>query len=106
MNKLKLIFASALAAIITIIFVVIITIWAELSIPLKDWLKNFSGHHWVSKSIFSVLLYVVAMAIFYWTSRNPSEILLRKILFFILVFMALGTIVITAFYTGHNYGFF
>lgn len=106
MNKLRLIFASALATIITIIFVVIITIWAELSIPLKDWLKNFSGHHWTSKSIFSVILYAATTAIFYWIPHNPSEVLLRKTLFFILVSILLGIIAITAFYAGHHFGFF
>lgn len=106
MNKLRLIFGSALAAIITIIFVVTITIWAELSVPLKDWLKNFSGHHWTSKSIFSVILYAAATAIFYRISRNPSDVLLRKTLFFVLVFAALGIIVLTAFYAGHSYSFF
>ena len=106
MNKLRPIFASALAAIITIVFVVVITVWAELSIPLKDWLKNFSGHHWTSKSIFSALLYVAATVIFYWSFRNPSEVVLRKLLVFLLVFMVLGVLGITAFYTGHHLGFF
>lgn len=106
MNKPRLIFASALAAIVTIVFVVVITIWAELSAPLKDWLKNFSGHHWTSKSIFSVLLYAAATAVLYRGFRDPSEDILRKALVFILVFTALGTIVLTAFYTGHHFNLF
>ena len=106
MNKLRPIFASALAAIVTIVFVVVITVWAELSIPLKNWLKSFSGHHWTSKSIFSALLYVAATVIFYWSFRNPSEVVLRKLLVFLLVFMVLGVLGITAFYTGHHLGFF
>ena len=106
MNKPRLIFASALATIITIVFVVIITVWADLSIPLKNWLKSFSGHHWTSKSIFSALLYAAATAIFYWSFRNPSEAILRKSLILLLVFMALGVLSITAFYTGHHLKFF
>ena len=106
MNKLRPIFASALAAIVTIIFVVVITIWTDLSIPLKNWLKNFSGHHWTSKSIFSALLYMAATVIFYWSFRNPSEVVLRKLLVFLLVFIVLGVLSITAFYTGHYLKFF
>ena len=106
MNKPKLIISSTYAAIVTIIFVVIITIWAELSVPLKDWLKNFSGHHWTSKSIFSALLYLVATALSYWGFRNPSGALLHKMLVFLLVLTALGTIIIAAFYTGHHFKFF
>ena len=106
MNKPRLISASALAAIITIVFVVVITIWAELSIPLKNWLKSFSGHHWTSKSIFSALLYVAATVIFYWSFRKPNEVILRKLLVFLLVFIVLGVLSITAFYTGHHLGFY
>src|SRR3989344_3814960 len=98
MNKSKLIISSACASIITIIFVVIITIWAELSVSLKEWLKNFSGHHWTSKSIFSILLYLVAMTLSYLGFYNTSEVLLRKMLIFLLIFTVLGIITITAFY--------
>ncbi|OGM98811.1 MAG: hypothetical protein A2915_01505 [Candidatus Yanofskybacteria bacterium RIFCSPLOWO2_01_FULL_41_34] len=106
MNKPRLISASALAAIITIVFVVVITIWAELSIPLKNWLKNFSGHHWTSKSIFSTLLYSAATAIFYWSFNDPSGAVLRKSLVFLLIFIILGILGVTAFYTGHYLKFF
>ena len=106
MNKPKLIISSAYAAIITIVFVVVITIWAELSVPLKNWLKNFSGHHWTSKSIFSVLVYTVVTALSYFTFRNPSDARLRKVLVFLLISSALGIIILTAFYTGHNFNLF
>jgi len=106
MNKPKLIISSAYAAIITIFFVVVITVWAELFAPLKDWLKNFSGHHWTSKSIFSVLLYVVATALLYWVFYSSNEDRLRKALIFLLVSWVLGTVFLTAFYTGHNFNLF
>jgi len=106
MNKPKLIISSAYAAIITIIFVVVITVWAELFAPLKDWLKNFSGHHWTSKSIFSVLLYVIATAVLYRTFHNLNEARLQKTLVFLLISTVLGTIILTAFYTGHHFNLF
>jgi len=106
MDKPKLIISSAYAAVITIIFVVVITVFAELSAPLKNWLKNFSGHHWTSKSIFSALLYLVATALLYWTPLNPNENRLRKALVFLLIFLALGAITIAAFYTGHHFKIF
>ena len=103
MNKPKIIVSSAYAAIITIIFVVVITIWAELSVPLKDWLKNFAGHHWTSKSIFSVLLYAVATVVLYLSPHKHADDRLKKILGFVLVSTALGTVIITLFFTGHNF---
>ncbi len=106
MNKPKLIISSAYAAIITIVFVVVITIWAELSVPLKDWLKNFSGHHWTSKSIFSVLLYAVATILLYLSPHKDNDNHLKRALGFLLVFTILGTIIITLFFTGHNFQLF
>jgi len=105
-NKPKLIIASAYAAIITIVFVAVITVWAELFAPLKDWLKNFSGHHWTSKSIFSVLLYAVATAVLYRARYTPNEDRLRKALVSLLISLVLGIIVLATFYTGHHLNFF
>ncbi|MEK7122122.1 MAG: hypothetical protein AAB807_00945 [Patescibacteria group bacterium] len=106
MNKPRLIFSSACAAIITIAFIVIITIWAELSAPLKDWLKNFSGHHWTSKSILSVLSFAVVAAIFYFLSGQPSDNRLKKTLEFLLIAAAFGIVIITAFFIGHHFRLF
>lgn len=106
MNTPRLIFASAVAAIATIVFVVVITIWAELSVPLKDWLKNFSGHHWTSKSIFSALLYAGVTVIVYGLFHNPGEVRLRRTLVFLLASTTLGSIILTAFFTAHHFRLF
>jgi|SRR3989338_7685741 len=106
MNKPRIIFSSALAAIITNAFIVIITVWAELSAPLKDWLKNFSGHHWTSKSIFSFLLFMIIAALLYFLSSQSGENRLKRILIFLLISIVLGVIIITAFYTGHHFQLF
>ncbi|MEK7589007.1 MAG: hypothetical protein AAB479_00030 [Patescibacteria group bacterium] len=105
MNKPKLINSSAYAAIITIVFIVVITIWAELSISLKDWLKNFSGHHWTSKSIFSALLFAVAAVVIYLLPHKYND-RLKGTLVFLLISTALGTVILTAFYTGHHFRLF
>jgi|SRR3989344_3709175 len=106
MNKPKLIISSAYAATVAIIFVVVITVWAELSPPLKNWLANFSGHHWTSKSIFSVGMYAVATVVLYFILHEPNDTSIRKALFLLLVLVVLGVIIITLFYTGHHFGFF
>lgn len=105
-KKLKLITSSAYAALITVIFVVAITVFAELSAPLKDWLKNFSGHHWTTKSIFSVAVYAVATAVFYSLLKSGSGGGARRSLALILWGTALGTIALTLFFTGHHFGVF
>lgn len=105
-HKLKLITASAYAAFITIIFVVVITVFAELSAPLKDWLKNFSGHHWTTKSIFSVAVYAVATVVCYAVLRGGEGGGARRSLVLLLWGTALGTIILALFFTGHHFGVF
>ncbi|MEK7524614.1 MAG: hypothetical protein AAB588_06340 [Patescibacteria group bacterium] len=106
MNKPRLIAASATSAIITIVFVVVITIWAEFSVPLKDWLKNFSGHHWTSKSIFSLLLFAAASIVVYASPYKYSDERLKRTLQLVLIFTVLGTAALTLFFTGHHLGVF
>lgn len=98
--------ASACAAIITIVFVVLITIWAELSASLKDWLKNFSGHHWTSKSIFSALLYTLDVMILYFAPLTYDAGRLKRTLGWLIGFTALGTLILTLFFTGHHFKLF
>lgn len=98
--------ASGYAAIITIVFVVIITVWAELSVPLKDWLKNFSGHHWTSKSILSALLYGLDVIILYLSPLTYDARRLKKTLGWLIAATALGTIILTLFFTAHHFKLF
>ena len=91
---------------VTIVFVVVITVWAEFSVPLKDWLKNFSGHHWTSKSIFSLLLYVLMTTVLYFSPQKESEQKIDRALGLLLAFTLLGTAAITLFFTGHNFKIF
>ncbi|OGD90843.1 hypothetical protein A3D81_01750 [Candidatus Curtissbacteria bacterium RIFCSPHIGHO2_02_FULL_40_17] len=51
--------ATVLSAILTIIYITVITVAGELYPPLKEFLaKNFS-HHWIGKSITAILVFVV-----------------------------------------------
>ena len=106
MNKPKLVISSAYAAILSILFVVIITIWAELSAPLKNWLTNFSGHHWTSKSILSILIYIIATVLIYLLPQKKTQEHIKNAVVSILVYVVLGTIALALFFTGHHFHFF
>jgi len=53
------------ALIAAMIFVTAITIVSDLYLPLKDWLKNTHGHHWVGKGIWTVILFLFFAVISY-----------------------------------------
>jgi|SRR3989344_2934045 len=74
MNKnLKLTNALISGAIVTIIFVVIITIFADLYLPLKDLLKQYFWHHWVAKGILSVIIFLFSACVKYTFSKETLE---------------------------------
>jgi len=106
MNKLRTIRASALSASITALFVVAITIFAEVNAPLKDWLKGISGHHWTTKSIFSVVLYIAVLFIFYSIFKANDSEKTKKALNIAIWSSILGALLIFLFYTGHHIGLY
>lgn len=99
MRNIKLLFASSMASVLVVVFVAAITILAELFPPLKTVLKNFSGHHWVSKSILVVLIYSVALAIFYLAPGNISHQTVRRSLVFLIIMSIASAVAIFIFFT-------
>lgn len=60
--------SMSLSVILSVIVTTAITIWAEFSVPLKDFLKSITGHHWVTKSILSIIIFFGVYLI-----ARPSE---------------------------------
>lgn len=102
MKKSRLIYASSVAAFINAIFVTAVTIAAELNTPLKDWLKELSGHHWTSKSILSIALYIITLLLVYAILQDVSSRKVRNAVSFATWSAFAGSILIFAFFTGHH----
>lgn len=98
MDKLKPIWASAFSATITIIVVVAMTISAELSVPFKNWLAGFSGHHWVTKSWISALMFALFFCAFRFLGKPVGESQTKKALIALQVASLLGFLAILGFY--------
>jgi len=82
-----------------------LTIWAEFSVPLKDWLKSVSGHHWTTKSIFSILLFILFTIIFFLALSNRED-KVRTVLRNLAVTTIMGVVVLTLFFSGHHFKWF
>ncbi|OGF74120.1 hypothetical protein A2W48_02190 [Candidatus Giovannonibacteria bacterium RIFCSPHIGHO2_12_44_12] len=99
MDKLKSIYASACSAIATIIAVVAMTIGAELSPEFKNTLAGFTGHHWVTKSWVTIILFVLLFYVFRLIGKSASDSQTKKALFALGVIAILGFLAILGFYT-------
>ena len=98
MDKLKSIYASAYSAAITIAVVTAVTVGAELSPAFKAWLTGFTGHHWVTKSWMSLIIFILSYGIFRITNKSATDIETRKALFVLETTAIAGFFIILGFY--------
>lgn len=54
---MKRIRSMSLALILTVVFISAVTIAGELSEGVKNILKALTGHHWITKSLLSLILF-------------------------------------------------
>jgi hypothetical protein len=103
MNAPRLTLASIIAAKISIIYVVVITIAAELSPVLKTILKNITGHHWITKSLSSLILYLLLLFLIYFLAKTPGDAKLNKYIMLLFWTSILGTLVLILFFAWHYF---
>jgi len=101
MTKLRLLYASSWSATIAVLFATIITILGELSQPFKDWLKSVTGHHWTTKSWFTVGVYAVFLLIIYALKREPSDTQIKSGLKRLIAVAIIGALALFIFFVWH-----
>jgi hypothetical protein len=95
MNRIN---SVSVATIFTIILTTIVTIYAEFSEGFKTFLKSLTGHHWITKSVFSV---VVFFAFYLFIKKSDKKIdILREVWKVILVTL-LCSLVLFFFFVWH-----
>lgn len=97
-KKLKIIDSVGFGAIAAVIFVVGATIVAELFSSFKDFLKEFSGHHWTSKGIFAFLVFLAVSFLAYFCRKKTEIDKTAKILFTLGYVSIIGFLAILSFY--------
>ncbi len=53
-------YGALIGATVTVVFITIITVWAELAPGLKTWLANTFTHHWVGKGVLAAAVFFIA----------------------------------------------
>jgi len=91
--------ALSLSTILVIAITAILTIWSELSSTLKTFLASLTGHHWVTKGVFSIILFVILALILSKTTKESKDIWpMAKLVGWITL---LSTLAISLFYVWH-----
>ncbi|MEK6836417.1 MAG: hypothetical protein AABX94_01980 [Nanoarchaeota archaeon] len=96
---MKNIKSMSISTIIIIIITVILTIWADLSKPLKDFLASLSGHHWVTKSLIAIILFIFLNFILSKSINQEKNVFheVKKVIWTTVI----GIITISGFYILH-----
>jgi len=86
------------STILTLCLVVVLTLLSELSNSLKTFLTNITGHHWVTKSAFSLIFFIV---IYLLISKIINDEDVTKQLKYTVIAVILGGLIIFVFYLWH-----
>lgn len=97
-KKDKIAIAVIIAAIVTVIFIVAVTVGADLYPKLKDGLKNTFAHHWIGKGILAAGLFALVSLFMYLTQKNSRPELEAPFLRTLSTIASLGAIVLFAFF--------
>ncbi len=89
------------SAIATIVFITLLTILAELWAGLKGFLAAVTGHHWVTKSVFAL---VVFTAVYLLSPKSKDTEDPARLVAYSLGAAVLGSLAIFLFFVVHFLG--
>ncbi len=92
------VYAFALSASVTVLFIAVLTIWADLYAPLKDWLKTMFTHHWIGKSVLSAALFLILGGMIGLMVSKPDENKIATALWILVGASIVSTLAIWIFY--------
>lgn len=94
--------ALTISAIVNMAVVAVLTVAAEISTPLKGYLADLTGHHWVTKSIIAITGFAVLSVIlqFVVAEESDPESIKKDTNRVIMAFIACSA-VITLYYAWH-----
>jgi cellulose synthase/poly-beta-1,6-N-acetylglucosamine synthase-like glycosyltransferase len=95
--------ALSRSTIFTIILIAIFTIWSGVSKLFKTFLVDITGHHWVTKGVFSLLFFVL-LYFFFSKIYKDSSLNIRKETYYVIGSVILSGLAIFLFYILHFFG--
>ncbi len=94
----RTLYAFAISASVTVLFIAVITIWADLYAPLKDWLKAMFTHHWIGKSVLSAALFLILGGVIGLLTSKVDENKIATALWWLVGCSIIATLAIWGFY--------
>lgn len=102
-KKIKITNSIIIGAIAAIIFVAAITVYADLQLSIKDWLKDSFTHHWIGKGILAGALFFAVSFLVFLFPKNWDEKTTYKLLWALIWFSIFGTLAIFSFFIYESF---
>lgn len=83
----------------TIALITLVTVWSELSKPFKTFLADITGHHWVTKGLFSLAFFLFLYYIFSRLYKVSTDVKMET--YYVIGAIILGGATIFIFYLWH-----
>ncbi|MBM3282560.1 MAG: hypothetical protein FJY86_04465 [Candidatus Diapherotrites archaeon] len=96
--------AATMATLGSIIFVTFSTIYSEVSAPFKTFLASTFGHHWIAKSVLSVVVFVLVYYYFTRMSKGKNHWNAWQMAKNVTIVSILAGLIIFGFYVNEFWG--
>lgn len=90
--------AVVIAAIVTVLFIAVVTVAADLIPALKAWLASAFTHHWIGKGVLASAIFVLVFFLLAVGGRSGSDESLTAQIKVLNFFAILGSLVILVFF--------
>ena len=79
-DKIKTLYAFICGAIVSVVFLAAVTVWAEIYPTIKEWLTLTFFHHWVGKSVLGGFVFVGASTFFsFFPLKEKSSVVAQSL---------------------------
>ena len=96
--KSKILHSFITGAVIAVVFIVAITIAAELMLPLKDFLKINFYHHWIGKGVAALGIFVIIGVLCLIFPLGKKDYWINFWIWMLVIAAAIGSLAITGFF--------
>lgn len=102
-RSIRIFRASIPSAVLAVLTVTVLTLWADLQPALKDGLKNVFSHHWVGKGIIAgaiFLIFTIGLSFFQTDEKKGLD---GRGIWALTWVSVIGSIVMTLFFVYETY---
>lgn len=94
----RIITSAVAGSIVAVFSIIVMTVFADVNPAFKKWLAVNFTHHWIGKSVLSIVVFLVAFVVF-WVINRVFNNRLVLLLWVLTIIASLGALLLLAFFS-------